>query len=60
MSKKFKFELGQEVKLAAGGETGQIVGRAEYLKAKDAYVVRYTEGAGPATEVWLNEDAITS
>lgn len=57
-TKRFKFELGQIVALAASGETGHIIGRAEYTYANDSYLVRYKAADGRQTEAWWSEDAI--
>lgn len=56
----FKFRLGDEVAIAASGETGEVIGRAEYSNAEDGYLVRYKAGDGRATESWWGESALTA
>ncbi|WP_175681176.1 hypothetical protein [Burkholderia cenocepacia] len=55
----FKFRLGDEVTIVASGETGEVIGRAEYSNAEDGYLVRYKAGDGRATESWWSESALT-
>jgi hypothetical protein len=54
----FKFELNQHVCIAASGEVGQAVGRAEYVNAANNYYVRYMARDGRAVEQWWPEDAL--
>lgn len=56
----FKFNLGDDVTIAASGETGEVIGRAEYSTAEDGYLVRYKAGDGRATESWWSESALTA
>lgn len=55
----YRFTLGQDVVIAASGETGVIVGRAEYTNSSNSYFVRYKASDGRATEAWWTEDALT-
>lgn len=55
----FKFNLGQSVVIECSGETGQVVGRAEYLSGEQSYQVRYKAADGRAVETWWNESALT-
>lgn len=57
--KGFAFELGATVAISVSGETGTIVGRAEYTAAANNYLVRYKTADGRATEAWWQEDALT-
>jgi len=57
-TKKFKFEMGQTVKLTPGNKTGEVVGRADYAKSQDEYLIRSVD-EGISTETWCNEDALT-
>jgi hypothetical protein len=54
----FKFELDTSVTIAASGETGMIIGRAEYIDSDNSYLIRYKAGDGRATEAWWTEKAI--
>ncbi len=56
----FKFSLGGKVTITASGETGEVIGRAEYSNAEDGYLVRYKAGDGRATESWWSESALTA
>lgn len=53
---KWVFELNAVAKLVSG-ETGVIVGRAEYTNSNEQYLVRYTAGDGRLTEGWWRTDA---
>lgn len=54
----FKFNLEQSVIISASGETGQVIGRAEYSRAEAAYYIRYKAADGRAVESWWNESAL--
>jgi hypothetical protein len=53
-----QFELNNEVTITASGESGTIIGRAEYSASSPQYLVRYKAADGRAVEAWWNEDAI--
>lgn len=55
----FSFALGAEVRIQASGETGVIVGRAEYTNARNAYLLRYKASDGRAVEQWWSEEALS-
>lgn len=55
----FKFSLGDDVTIAASGETGEVIGRAEYADSSNQYFIRYKAGDGRATESWWSESALT-
>lgn len=55
----FKFELKQTVTIAASGESGEVLGRAEYAASENNYFVRYRAADGRATENWWAESALT-
>lgn len=57
---KFKFEMGQKVKLAMSSETGEVIGRAEYANHGNQYTVRYVAADGRQCQVWFDEDAIVA
>ncbi len=54
----FKFKLDQKVTLSTSGESGKVIGRAEYLIGENAYYVRYKTALGSQTEVWWEESAL--
>lgn len=54
----FNFEMNQHVCIAASGEVGQVVGRAEYVNSANSYFVRYIARDGRAVEQWWAEDAL--
>jgi hypothetical protein len=58
--KTFKFELGQQVAIDASGETGEVIGRAEYQRSENGYQVRYRANDGRAVEGWWGESALVS
>lgn len=53
-----KFELGEQVELFSG-ETGQVIGRAEYSYAENLYQIRYKAADGRAVENWWHEFALS-
>lgn len=55
----FKFELGQPVMLLLSGETGMVVGRAQYLDHANTYLVRYVDGTMCEVEKWWDQNALT-
>lgn len=55
---ELKFALDQEVVIAASGEEGKIVGRAEFTYCDPSYYIRYKGGDGRATESWWTESAL--
>lgn len=56
--KQFKFELGQTVTNATSGESGEVVGRAEYQHAESTYYVRHRAADGRAVKAWWDESEI--
>lgn len=56
----FKFKLNCEVIIAASGERGVVVGRAEFTDGKPQYLIRYMAADGRAVEVWWNQSALTT
>jgi hypothetical protein len=54
----FKRELGDIVTLDHSGESGQVIGRAEYDTAEPSYLIRYKAGDGRQVEQWWSESAI--
>lgn len=58
--KKFLFELGQNVAIVCSNENCEVIARAEYKTAENAYLVRYRAADGRATEQWWAESALTT
>ncbi|MDR9051731.1 hypothetical protein [Burkholderia multivorans] len=56
----FKFNLGERVAIAESGESGSVIGRAEYSEAANSYCIRYVAGDGRAVESWWSEGALNS
>lgn len=56
----FKFNLSDTAKLSASGETGEVIGRAEYKSSEDSYLIRYKSADGRATESWWGESALAA
>ena len=54
----FKFNLEEEVSLKESGETGIIIGRAEYTNQSPSYLVRYRAADGRQQKVWWDENDI--
>ena len=55
----FKFQLGQEVKLALSEEKGIVRGRAEYSDSVSSYYIQYVAADGRQVTDWWIEPAIT-
>lgn len=53
-----KFELKQTVTIAASGERGEVIGRAEYVTSEPQYLLRYKCADGRAVESWWAESAL--
>lgn len=59
----FLFDLNEVVSIGNDGdesETGTIVGRAEYSKSENNYLVRYRNANGVFGEQWHAESVLTS
>lgn len=54
----FKFKLGSTVVIAVSGESGDVIGRAEYDTGNLQYLVRYKCADGRAVEQWWDEVAL--
>lgn len=53
-----KFELGCIVVIIASGETGEVIGRAQYTRCDDSYYLRYKSADGRAVEAWWTDSAL--
>lgn len=58
-TKHFRFALGESVTLTLSGETGLVIGRAEYANSANSYMVRYKTADGRQVESWWTEDALS-
>lgn len=56
--KSFAFHLKQVVKISESGETGTVIGRAEYITQESQYQIRYKSADGRAVEQWWGEGAL--
>lgn len=54
----FKHRLNSRVTLSESGESGKIVGRAQYTTADNQYYVLYKAADGRQVESWWTESAI--
>lgn len=54
----FFFKLGETVEIAASGERGCVIGRAEYETAENSYLIRYKCADGRAVEAWWSYSAL--
>lgn len=56
----FAFEMGEVVLIggAEGTELGEVIARAEYARAEDGYLIRYSAGDGRCTEQWWGVSAL--
>lgn len=59
MQTEFAFNLGDKVTIDTSGESGQVVGRAEYLHCEPSYFLRYTATDGRAVEQWWAQSALS-
>lgn len=58
---QFRFDLQQQVTIACSGESGTVIGRAEYSTTPlISYLVRYRRADGSAVEQWWTEDALSA
>ena len=55
---KFKFELNDTATIEVSGETGKVIGRAEYTTGEVAFRIRYKSADGRAVETWWDETAL--
>lgn len=60
MQRKFMYDLGQEVRIIASGETGYVKGRAEYTDDANGYLILYKAADGRAVTAWWQEADIQS
>lgn len=55
----FKFDHGDTAVITRSGETGKVIGRADYKHSKSqSYLIEYQAADGRATEGWFRDDEI--
>lgn len=54
----FQFNLGGKVTIKTSGESGEIIGRADYKSHCNSYMLRYKAADGRAVEGWWEEDSL--
>lgn len=58
---RFKFSLGDRIKLAQTDEVGEVIGRAEYAHGNEnSYWVRFKAANGCQSERWWQESALVA
>jgi len=55
-----RFQLKDLVVITVSGESGEVIGRAEYVSCLPAYLVRYKSADGRAVEAWWTETALST
>jgi hypothetical protein len=60
MAGTFKYALGAKVAIEASGEAGEVIGRAEYRHADNAYYILYKAADGRAVQAWWDESALVA
>jgi hypothetical protein len=55
---KFKFRLNQKIRISDSGETGTVIGRADFTDRKKEYEIRYKANNGCHTQRWMSEAAL--
>lgn len=53
-----RFNLNDRVRLIGSGESGAVVGRAEYTFCEPAYLIRYKSADGRQVEQWWTDNAL--
>lgn len=53
-----QYELNDTVTISASGESGEIIGRAEYTFSEPSYLLRYKSADGRAVENWWTETSL--
>jgi hypothetical protein len=56
----FKFQLGEPVKINISGETGEVIGRSEYVASAPQYFVLFKAADGRAVTAWWEADFLSS
>jgi hypothetical protein len=56
---KFRFEVLDTVLIDCSGESGKVIGRAEFAAGEDQYFIRYKDANGIARELWWGDSALS-
>ena len=56
----FRFSLGEGVALSLSAEQGVVIGRAEFDRSENTYLVRYCDVEGCQGERWFSESALVA
>lgn len=59
MENKFKYEIGESVKMALTEERGVVTARAEYQSQAPQYYVLYKAADGRQVENWFSDYALS-
>jgi hypothetical protein len=57
---EYRFELGEPVKIDISGETGEVIGRAEYMATSMQYLVLLKAADGRAVTGWWEAEFLSS
>jgi hypothetical protein len=55
---EFKFDLGGSATIAVSGESGTVIGRAQYLENENNYFLLYRSADGRAAKQWWKESEL--
>ena len=55
---EFRYNLGDRVELKESGESGEVIGRAEYAYAESSYYVRYKAADGRQVDNWHSDSGV--
>lgn len=56
----FKYNLGDKVKITISGESGEVIGRAEYTATNPQYFVLFKAADGRAVTAWWEADFLSA
>lgn len=60
MKEAFAFALGEQCHITVSGETGLVMGRAQYINSPNSYLLFYKAADGRAVEQWWRQDQLES
>lgn len=58
MAQKFTLAIGDNAQIVVSGENGAVIGRAQYVKDENSYLIRYKNAEGRAVEQWWPQSAL--
>jgi len=53
-----KFELEERVSMVESGESGMVIGTAEFMFSEEQYQIRYCNGQACQIEAWFAESGL--